>query len=642
MAQKKSAKYKFFPSKRVILDNFLALAILSGVFLFFAFLYFIHDMPDLNSLETKGRRASIIFESHDGKQIATYGDLFGDVVRVSQLPKYVGDALVAVEDRRFYHHCGVDFIGLIRAAYINAVNHRIVQGGSTLTQQLAKNLFLSRSKSIKRKIQEFVLALWLEHKFSKKQILSIYLNRVYFGACAYGIDAAAQRYFHKKAKQLTLYETAKLIGLLRAPAIYSPLYNPQKSDERAAVVLSCMVDRKYITENEMHEALLEKERVSNRLSVISDDNRYFTDWVMEQLQELVGADEEDLIVRTTMDLRLQKIGAQVIKNHLDNYGFANGASQMSLVAIDKSGGVRALLGGYSYAMSQYNRALALRSVGSVFKYFVYLTALEHGMDVYDRIDDRPITIGSWTPKNYSYKSIGSVTLMDAYVKSLNTCAVHVARKIGITPIIKKAEKLGITSEIKKDFSSALGSSGVSLLEMTSAFSVTMRDGLKVPIRGIISVRNRAGKFLYKAPQIKPIRVVSFSTCQKMRMMMREIMNRGTGKRAKIPRDCYGKTGTSNDSRDACFIGVSDPLTVGIWMGNDDNTPMHRNVTGGTIPAMAWKEFMLCAFGYKKPEIIEKTADNINSSVKQQNPKNFSAPKKIKKIKHRLSDLLESH
>ena len=636
-------KFKRKISWRKIFDNTLAAAILSVVFCFFCILFFIYDMPDLDRLETKGRRASIVFEASDGKPIATYGDLFGEVVRVDQLPKYVRDALVAVEDRRFYQHFGIDVFGLIRAAYINAINRKVVQGGSTITQQLAKNLFLSPSKSIKRKIQEFVLAIWLERKFTKKQILSIYLNRVYFGACAYGIDAAAQRYFRKKAKKLSLYETAKLIGMLRAPSIYSPIYNPEKSDERAAVVLSCMVARNYITENEKAEALLEREKFSKILAQQADENKYFADWALEQLHGCVGVDDEDLIIRTTMDSRLQKIAARAVRENIDKYGFANGVSQGALVAIDQNGAVKAMIGGYAYDKSPYNRALALRSFGSVFKYFVYLTALEKGFDIYDQISDKPVTIGSWSPKNYAYTSVGSVSIMDAFVKSLNTCTVHLSRKIGINSIIKNAENFGIKSEIKKDYSSMLGSSGATLLEMTSAFSVTMRDGLKISPYGILSVKTRAGKVLYRAKKSGSKRVVSASVCKKMKMMMREIVNRGTGKRAKIPRDCYGKTGTSNDSRDACFIGISSPLTVGVWIGNDDNSPMYRRITGGTLPAMIWHDFMSLTFGYSLEDHPAEGIPTVNNASKILNEKK-QTPKEnpktpAKKKRHRISDLI---
>ena len=344
-----------------------------------------------------------------------------------------------------------------------------------------------------------------------------------------------------------------------------------------------------------------------------------------------------------MDSRLQKFAARAVRENIDKYGFANGVSQGALVAIDQNGAVKAMIGGYAYDKSPYNRALALRSFGSVFKYFVYLTALEKGFDIYDQISDKPISIGSWSPKNYAYMSVGSVSLMDAFVKSLNTSTVHLSRKIGIKSVIKTAENFGIKSEIKKDYSSMLGSSGATLLEMTSAFSVTMRDGLKISPYGIISVKTRAGKVIYREPKANSKRVASTSVCKKMKIMMREIVNRGTGKRAKIPRDCYGKTGTSNDSRDACFIGISAPLTVGVWIGNDDNSPMHHRITGGTLPAMIWHDFMMLAFGYPIENQPVPGIPTTNNAQKVPNEKKseqkITKKAPLKKKRRRISELI---
>lgn len=629
MAQRRSKK--LFSNRKNLTKQLAAIGIFSFVFVFFIFLFFIHDLPDLNNIETKGRRASIVFESYDGKTIATYGDLFRNVVKLDDLPKHVGNAIIAVEDRRFYKHCGVDILGILRAIYTNIVHRRIVQGGSTLTQQLAKNLFLSPSKSLKRKVQEFILALWLEKKFNKKQILSIYLNRVYFGSCAYGIDAAAYRYFGKKAKQLTLYESAKLAGVLKAPSIYSPFYNPVKSDQRAATVLSCMVEAKYITEFEMKEAILQKDNLS-KLSVPMDENRYFTDWVLEQVQELVGTDDEDLIIRTTLDSKLQKNATYIIRKILNEQGFKNRATQMALVALDKTGAVRAMVGGHTYGTSQFNRSLAVRSFGSAFKYFVYLSALEKGIDIYDLVSDMPITIGSWSPKNYGYNSIGDISLLQAFVKSVNTSAIRIAQKIGMDYIVDKAEQLGIKNEITNNLATALGASGTNLLDITACYGATMIGGIKMIPFGIINIRNQKGKVLYKAYHQQNKRVLSQETCEKMKILMHESMVRGTSKKANILEiECFGKTGTSNDCRDASFIGFSYPLVTGVWVGNDDNTPMNQNITGGTLPAATWREFMMTAFGLQKSvqEIeIDQKQNSDNIKVKKPRKKTIDLLKKI--------------
>ncbi len=619
-------KKKIFRRKK--LKNFaLSTVIFSSLFFFFLFLFLIHDMPDLDNLESKGRRASIIFESYDGKNIATYGDLFKEVVTVDGLPKYVSDAVIAIEDHRFYQHGGVDFLGIFRALFKNLISGRIVQGGSTLTQQLAKNLFLSHSRSIKRKVQELVLALWLERKFTKKQILSIYLNRVYFGSGAYGIDAAAYRFFGKRAKQLSLFEAAKLAGILKSPTKYSPFYNKKYSNQRTALVLSCMREEKFISAEAEQEALQEIEK-PHTISASMNENRYFTDWLMEHLEEIVQIDNEDLIIRTTLDSNLQKNAIYIIRKTLNEEGFKNNANQMALVAIDKIGAVRAMVGGHTYSESQFNRALATRSFGSAFKYFVYLTALEHGMDIYDMVSDMPIRIGNWSPKNYKYKSIGHITMLQAFAQSVNTCSIRLAQKVGMTAIIQKARDLGITSELNNNFATALGGSGTNLLEMTAAYGSTMTNGKKITPFGIISIKTQRGKVLYKAKKTEQKKVISDEICEKMKIMLKEIVENGTGKRAKIPAACYGKTGTSNDSRDASFIGFSPPLVTGVWIGNDDNSPMNKSVTGGKIPASVWRHFMMTAFGLETPsdEVLidhtkSKKRPRLKSLIKNLSNKN---------------------
>ncbi|MDR1361977.1 MAG: PBP1A family penicillin-binding protein [Holosporaceae bacterium] len=612
-------------------------ALVSG---FFIYLFCIHDLPDINNLDSKGRRASMIFEAYDGQPIATYGDLFRKVVNVKDLPKYVGNAIVAIEDKRFYNHCGVDFLGIIRAIYANIARRRIVQGGSTITQQLAKNLFLSADKSIKRKVQEFTLALWLEYKFTKRQILSIYLNRVYFGSCAYGIDAAAYRYFGKEARQLTIYEAAKLAGTLRAPSTYSPFYNPEKSDARAEVVLACMQDEGYISGSEMKEALIQKDKLTKR-SAPMDENKYFTDWAVEQIQELINTDEEDIVVRTTLDSRLQQNAALVIKNVLQEYGFRNRANQMALVALDKTGAVRAMIGGYSYGASQFNRVMAIRSSGSAFKYFVYLTAMEQGMGIYDLIGDGPLNIGGWQPKNHKHISVGEIPLLDAFSKSVNTSAVRLARKVGMDKIIAKAEQLGITTELKNNIAAALGAGGVTLIDITACFGAAMLNGHKMTPFGIVSIRTPAGKYLYKARATASPMVISPGACEKIKILLRDVVEKGTGRQSRIPLVAYGKTGTSNDSRDASFIGFSSHLVTGVWIGNDDNSPMGQKMYGGFLPAIAWRKFMLSALnckktGDEKPEAVDDS-DSDGSSGVNRRPK--PSAKSKTRLKTRLKDFV---
>lgn len=634
---RRTKKHIFF--KKSIYGDLVSATIFLAVFLFFVFLVLIHDMPDLDNLESKGRRASVVFESYDGKVIATYGDLFKEVVKVKELPRYVAESVVAIEDKRFFLHNGVDLVGIVRAFYNNFMAGKIVQGGSTITQQLAKNLFLSNSRSIKRKVQEFVLALWLERKFTKKQILSIYLNRMYYGAGAYGIDAAAYRYFGKQAKQLTLYESAKLSGILKSPTSYSPFYNPQKSDDRAELVLSCMKEENFITNAEMKEAIFDKEK-NSPLSVPMDENRYFTDWALEQLNEIIATGNEDLIVKTTLDTRLQKNATYIAREMLNNYGFVNHMTQMALVAVDNLGAVRAMVGGHTYYTSQFNRALASRAAGSSFKYFVFLSALNNGMSIDDLIDDSAVSLGKWNPKNCGYSSVGRVSLRNAFAFSVNTATVRIAKKIGIENVIKTANDLGITSKIDKNYSSALGASGVSLLEMTSAFAVVMSKGISVKPFCIMNVKNQKGKVLYVASVVKPRKILSDDVCDKMKVLLKSVIDYGTGKRAKLPIVAHGKTGTSNDNRDANFIGFVYPLSVGVWCGNDDNTPMNSKITGGFIPAMAWKEFMLSAFMYKEnSRAIDIKKDN--PTVKNSSNINITVAKTRKPLapKRKIKDLI---
>ena len=335
---------------------------------------------------------------------------------------------------------------------------------------------------------------------------------------------------------------------------------------------------------------------------------------MEHLEEIVQIDDEDLIIRTTLDSNLQKNAIYIIRKALNEEGFKNNASQMALVAIDKIGAIRAMVGGHTYSESQFNRALATRSFGSAFKYFVYLTALEHGSGIYDMISDMPIRIGNWSPKNYKYRSVGHITMLQAFAKSVNTCSIRLAQKVGMPAIIQKAHALGISSELNNNFATALGGSGTNLLEMTAAYGATMADGKKITPFGIISIKTQRGKILYRAKRTNPEKVISDENCEKMKIMLKEIIENGTGKRAKIPVDCYGKTGTSNDSRDASFIGFSAPLVTGVWIGNDDNSPMNKSMTGGKIPAKVWKHFMMSAFGLEPP--IDKVLIDHSKSKKR--------------------------
>lgn len=592
----------------------------SIILCFISFVYICYDLPNLSSLTTATRKSSIIFEDCNGSVIATYGDLFGRVVDVEKLPKHVAQAVIAIEDRRFYSHFGVDLIGLARAIHAN-LSHKPIQGGSTITQQLAKNLFLTPNRSIKRKLQELILALMIEHRFTKNQILTIYLNRVYFGGGAYGLDAAAHRYFGKSAKDLDLLEAAKIAACLKSPTAYSPICSPDSSDKRAALVLSAMLDCGFVTREEVNDCI-ENSDTTYRVTEEMSDNRYFTDWVMELLPELCSSDE-DLIVRTTLDRQAQKNAITVIRSALINEGFDLNASQMALISMDYTGAVRAMVGGHTYSQSQFNRCFASRSAGSSFKFFVFLNALKHGLSPNDLVNDTPIRIGSWRPKNYHWASIGQITLSEAFSHSVNSCSIRLARKFGINSIINTARELGFSSHIPNDFTMSIGSGAANIAELAAAYGAVLSNGIKVEPYGVLSIRTKSGKVVYrKKRNIK--RVLSEDVCAKMKTLLKAVVNSGTGRRAQLPIQVYGKSGTSNNSMDACFVGFASPLVTAVWVGNDAMIPMSKKITGGTLPAKVWHDFMYSVF-YKQdlsdrtPTIkVEKSA-----SVKKKRKKTIT-------------------
>lgn len=589
------------------------------VSLFFLIVVACYDMPSLANLESSTRRSSVTFEAYDGTVVATYGDFFSRMVTLNELPKHVYQAVIAIEDKRFFQHGGVDIFGILRAAYYNVKEHKVVQGGSTLTQQLAKNIFLVPNRSLKRKIQEFVLSLMIERKFSKKQILAIYLNRVYFGSGAYGIEAAAFRFFGKRAKHLTLYESAKLAACLKSPTTYSPGNNPEKSDERTILVLHAMYESGFISKDDLNKCISDAEK-GYFISDIMSDNRYFTDWILGQLPSLCSSNE-DLIVRTTLDRRLQDNAVAVVRKALISNGFKNNVSQMALVSIDSTGAVRAMVGGHTYGYSQFNRCLAIRQPGSAFKFFVYLAALEHGMRPYDKVSDTSITVGKWRPKNYHWRSRGELTLEEAFAFSVNSCALRLAMKIGRNKIVELAERLGYTQKIPDDFTMALGSGGTSLLEMTSCYSCVMADGNKVVPYGVVSIRTKSGKVVYRGKRVIK-NVIAPGICENMKALMSGVVRYGTGKRASFGIPAYGKSGTSNNSADAWFIGFCGNLATGIWVGNDDNIPMNQKVTGGTLPAETWNTYMQAAMdgadlSGEIPTILQDKKTNTRKKKKLQ-------------------------
>jgi penicillin-binding protein 1A len=570
--------------------------LLAGLWCFIAGLaalgYFALTLPDTRDLTVAQRRPSMTLLAADGSLVATYGDLFGDALRLPELPKYVAQAVIATEDRRFYSHFGVDPVGLLRAALADLRARHVVQGGSTITQQLAKNLFLTPDRTIQRKIQETLLALWLEHKFSKQQILEIYLNRVYLGAGTYGVDAAAHRYFDKSARELTLYEAAVIAGLLKAPSRFSPANDNDLAGQRATQVLANMVDAGFITDAQAQAAQRQKAQLAK--ASVRRGSRYFADWIADQVMSFSGTQGRDLVITTTLDAHMQAQAEQAISATLDREGEKAEVGQGALVAMSPDGGVRAMVGGADYAGSQFNRATqALRQPGSSFKPFVYLAALEHGMRPSDHFNDQPIRIGKWEPRNYENKYRGDVTAADAIALSINTVAAQVIQRAGVDNVIATARRLGITTDLTHDASLALGTSEVSLIELTAAYAAFASGGIGAWPYGIVEIRDAHGGVLYRRDGPGPGRVIDADMAATMNQLLTGVMTFGTGKAARLDRPAAGKTGTTQDSRDALFVGYTADLVCGVWFGNDDNTPMNH-VTGGTLPARAWHSFMVAA------------------------------------------------
>ncbi len=555
--------------------------------------YFALTLPETGDLPNAERRPSITLVSSDGALLATYGDLFGDPVRVRDMPKYLPDAVIATEDRRFYSHFGIDLFGLLRAAVINMRAGHVVQGGSTITQQLAKNLFLTPERTFGRKIQEMELAFWLEHKFTKEQLLEIYLNRVYLGAGTYGVDAAAHRYFSKSAREVTLYEAAIIAGLLKAPTKFSPARDRERAAARAEQVLANMVDASLITQDQAAAAARQSVRLADVTSSRSN-NHYFADWIVEQLGDFGGIENQDLTVVTTLDARLQAAAEAAVAETLTRDGPKAAAGQAALVAMTPDGAVRAMVGGRDYGGSQFNRATqALRQPGSAFKPFVYLAALEVGITPGNHFVYGPISIGKWQPHNYTNRYLGDITVADAFAQSINTVAVQVEMRVGVPRVVAAAHRVGITADLTNDASLALGTSEVTLLELTGAYAVFANGGMGVWPHGIAEIRDRKGKVLFQRSSTGLGRAIAPDIAAEMTELMTGVMTRGTGKGATIDRPAAGKTGTTQDSRDALFVGFTADLVAGVWLGNDDNTPMNK-VTGGTLPAQTWKTFMLAA------------------------------------------------
>lgn len=568
----------------------VTLGIWAGMALGAVLAYYAYDLPDLDSLTAVSRRPSITLVSADNRIIAAYGDVYGEPLELGEIARYLPLAVIATEDRRFYSHFGIDPVGFTRAMVVNIRAKRLVQGGSGITQQLAKNLFLTPERNLKRKIQELLLAFSLERKFTKDQILTLYLNRVYLGSGTWGADAAARRYFGISARDLNLYQSALLAGLLKAPSRFNPQNDPVLSRKRTAQVLANMVDFGAITEEQAQEALRTGPDTVRR---IAHTGRYFADWVQDQASSYTGNDR-DVVVYTTLDMGLQAKAEQALDSLLADAGAKSNVSQGAIVVMTPDGSIRAMVGGRDYAASQFNRAVqGRRQPGSSFKPIVYLTALEAGWSPDDLIQDSPIQQGQYRPDNYTHRYEGPISLRRALTISSNIAAVRLIQEVGVKRTAQTARRLGITSPLRADASLALGTSEVSPVELTAAFATFANDGYGVLPHGIAIITDPQGETLYRREGTGTGRIIAPNRLAAITDMMMSVVTQGTGRAAAIDRPIAGKTGTTQDYRDAWFVGFSADYICAVWLGNDDGAPM-RKVTGGTLPARLWRDVMLAA------------------------------------------------
>jgi penicillin-binding protein 1A len=551
-------------------------------------------LPPINALEIPPRPPSVTLVAVDGTTLATRGDGGAARVDLKHLPDYLPQAFVAIEDQRFRSHFGVDPIGLMRAVYQNLVAGQVVQGGSTLTQQLAKNLFLTPERSFERKVQEAILAFWLEAKLSKDEILELYLNRVYFGSGAYGVQAASQRYFGKPASYVTLAEAAILAGLVKAPSRLAPTRDASAAEARGQVVLAAMAEQKFITDKEAARAMSMPAAIA--APRMDGASGYVADWVVDQLAELAGKLDKDVIVDTTIDPILQAEAEQALVSGLGESGAKLGVSQGAVVSLDPQGAVRALVGGRSYAQSQFNRAIAAkRQPGSAFKPFVYLTAVEAGLTPESLVQDAPIRIKNWSPENFDKKYRGTVTLTEALATSLNSVAVRLAMDVGPDAVAKTAHRMGVTSQLQANASLALGTSEVTPIELAAAYAPFANGGYGVIPYVVRRVRTaETGKVLYERRGTGLGRVADPRDLGMMNQMMSETLRVGTARKAELDGwPAAGKTGTSQDFRDAWFVGYTAQFVTAVWLGNDDNSPTKR-ASGSGLPVEIWSRYMTAA------------------------------------------------
>ena len=559
----------------------LFLLALTGVAIYVVVIFL--QMPSLDAILHETRPAAVIFLDKNGNEIRASNRIMGTPVSVETLPPYVWQSIVAIEDKRFFEHGPIDIRGITRALLSNLIHGRIAAGGSSITQQTAKNIFLSREKKISRKVQELILSYWLENRFTKNQVLDLYMNRVSLVGGMRGIDAAARVMFQRSANDLSIAQAAQIAAMLKAPTTYSPLANPDKNIARARIILQEMVRQGYITLNQARIAA--RELAPATPAPNTNIYRYWTDFVLDEAESTIGTFESDLYVYTTLDMNLQEHIADILPPQV-------GKNQGAVVAMNTDGAVRAMVGGTNYQESQFNRALALRQPGSSFKPVVYLVALENGMTPDTYVNDSPFSIGDYSPQNYNKRYYGDITLATAFAKSVNSVPLKLTQEFGIDAVLDMAGRLGVGNKLRREYSTVLGASEMSLLDLTTIYAVIWNAGQSVRPYSITKITDPYGNIIYERNPSDPIQVLMPQTVEYMTQLLADVVAvGGTGHRAMAPGVLGGKTGTSNDNRDAWFVGAWRDLVIGVWTGRDDNTSMSSKITGGTIPATIFNEIV---------------------------------------------------
>ena len=541
-------------------------------------------MPSLDAILHETRDAAVVFLGRDGNEIRSANRIMGTPVSVETLPPHVWQAIVAIEDKRFFEHGPIDMRGITRAVFGNLASGRMASGGSTITQQTAKNIFLSREKKISRKVQELILSYWLENRFNKNQILDLYMNRVSLVGGLRGIDAASRAMFGVPATKMSIGQSAQIAAMLKAPTTYSPLRNPDKNITRARTVLTQMVHQGYITINQARAAAQSLKPATGT----GDTNlyRYWTDFVMDELKSTIGTFDSDMYVHTTLDMDLQDRVAAILPARVAPH-------QGAVIAMTPDGAIRAMSGGTDYQHSQFNRATSPRQPGSAFKPVVYLVALENGLLPDSYVNDSPFAIGDYNPKNYNERYYGDITLATAFAKSVNSVPLKLTELYGIDSVLSMAGRLGVGTKLRREYSTVLGASEMSLLDLTNIYAVIWNNGQSVRPYSITKITDMSGRVIYERNPSDPITILQPHTVESMTALLADVIAPGgTGGRARADGVLGGKTGTSNENRDAWFVGATRDLIIGVWMGNDDFTPMDSKITGGTIPAEIFREIII--------------------------------------------------